>query len=177
MEKKWYVIHAFAGKEKKVKESLEERIALEEAEDSFGRIMIPTEEVVSVTGGEGRQSVRKFFPGYVLVEMEMNKDTWHLVNGTPLVLGFISPEAGKPAPVSEEEVKDIFARMEESSGQPKPKTVFQPGESVRVIDGPFSEFSAVIEQVNLEKKRVQVEVMIFGRPTPVELEFSQIEKS
>ena len=156
--------------------SLEERIKLAGMEDQFGDILVPTEEVVEMRAGQKRKSERKFFPGYVLVQMEMNEGTWHLVKDTSRVLGFIGGTADKPAPITEREAEAILRRVADGSDKPKPKTLFEPGEVVRVVDGPFADFNGVVEEVNYEKSRVQVAVLIFGRPTPVELEFGQVEK-
>ena len=156
--------------------SLEERIKLAGMEDQFGDILVPTEEVVEMRAGQKRKSERKFFPGYVLVQMEMNEGTWHMVKDTPRVLGFIGGTADKPAPITEREAEAILRRVADGSEKPKPKTLFEPGEVVRVVDGPFADFNGVVEEVNYEKSRVQVAVLIFGRPTPVELEFGQVEK-
>lgn len=177
MAKRWYVIQAFSGYEKKVKTTLQERIELAGLQDLFGEVSVPTEEVVEMRGGQKRKSERKFFPGYVLVEMELNDDTWHLVKETPRVMGFIGGKADKPAPISEAEANEIMQRVEEGVEKPRPKTLFEPGEMVRVIDGPFNDFNGVVEEVNYEKSRVQVAVSIFGRSTPVELEFGQVEKA
>ncbi|MEM8497217.1 MAG: transcription termination/antitermination protein NusG [Pseudomonadota bacterium] len=177
MAKRWYVVHAFSGFEKKVKTSLQERIELSGLQEMFGEIMVPTEEVVEMRGGQKRKSERKFFPGYVLVEMELNDESWHLVKETPRVMGFIGGKADKPAPITEAEANAIMQRVEDGVEQPRPKTLFEPGEMVRVIDGPFNDFNGVVEEVNYEKSRVQVAVLIFGRSTPVELEFGQVEKA
>lgn len=176
MSKRWYVIHAYSGYEKQVMRSLEERIKLAGMEDQFGDILVPTEEVVEMRAGQKRKSERKFFPGYVLVQMEMNEGTWHLVKDTSRVLGFIGGTAAKPAPITDREADVILRRVADGSDKPKPKTLFEPGEVVRVTDGPFADFTGVVEEVNYEKSRVHVAVLIFGRPTPVELEFSQVEK-
>ncbi|MBL4585380.1 MAG: transcription termination/antitermination protein NusG [Pseudomonadales bacterium] len=176
MTKRWYVVHAYSGYEKRVKAALEERIELMDMADSFGRIMVPTEEVVEIRAGQKRKSERKFFPGYVLVEMELDDDSWHLVKETSRVLGFIGGTAEKPAPITEKEANEILQRIEEGAEKPKPKTLFEPGEMVRVVDGPFNDFNGVVEKVNYEKSRLQVSVLIFGRSTPVELEFGQVEK-
>lgn len=177
MTKRWYVVHAYSGFEKKVKSALEERIELAEMQDQFGEILVPTEEVVEMRGGQKRKSERKFFPGYVLVQMELNDDTWHLVKETPRVMGFIGGKADKPAPITEREANAILQRVEDGVEQPRPKTLFEPGEVVRVVDGPFNDFNAVVEEVNYERNRLQVAVQIFGRSTPVELEFGQVEKT
>ncbi len=176
MSKRWYVVHAYSGYEKKVAISLRERIELHSMEDLFGEILVPTEEVIEMRGGQKRKSERKFFPGYVLVQMELNDDTWHLVKDTPRVMGFIGGKADKPAPITEKEAQAILQRVDDSTEKPKPKTVFEPGEMVRVIDGPFNDFNGVVEGVDYEKSRLQVAVLIFGRSTPVELEFGQVEK-
>lgn len=156
--------------------SLEERIKLAGMEEQFGEILVPTEEVVEMRDGQKRKSERKFFPGYVLIQMEMNEATWHLVKNVSRVLGFIGGTADKPAPITDREAEAILRRVADGSDKPKPKTLFEPGEVVRVTDGPFADFNGVVEEVNYEKSRVQVAVLIFGRPTPVELEFSQVEK-
>ena len=176
MSKKWYVVHAYSGFEKTVARSLRERVTLSRLEDYFGEILVPAEEVVEMRGGQKRRSERKFFPGYVLVQMELNDDTWHLVKETPRVLGFIGGKADQPAPLSEAEANAILDRVAAGSEKATPKTIFEPGEVVRVVDGPFNDFNGVVEQVNYEKNRLQVAVTIFGRSTPVELDFSQVEK-
>ncbi|MFT3929847.1 MAG: transcription termination/antitermination protein NusG [Spongiibacteraceae bacterium] len=175
MAKRWYVVHAYSGFEKKVAGSLKERIELHGMQDKFGEVLVPTEEVVEMRSGQKRKSERKFFPGYVLVQMELDDDTWHLVKETPRVMGFIGGKADKPAPITDAEADAILQRVQ-SADKPKPKTIFEPGEMVRVIDGPFNDFNGVVEEVNYEKNRLQVAVLIFGRSTPVELEFSQVEK-
>ena len=177
MSKRWYVVHAFSGYEKKVQTALRERVDLAGMQEYFGEILVPTEEVVEMRGGQKRKSERKFFPGYVLVEMDLNDDSWHLVKETPRVMGFIGGKADKPAPITQKEADTILQRIEDSGDKPKPKTLFEPGEMVRVIDGPFNDFNGVVEEVNYEKSRIQVSVLIFGRSTPVELEFGQVEKS
>ena len=176
MSLRWYVVHAYSGYEKQVMRTLQERINRSDIEDQFGNIMVPTEEVVEMRDGKKRKSDRKFFPGYVLVQMEMNDDTWHLVKEAPRVLGFIGGTTVKPAPISDAEADAILQRVEEGVDQPKPKIVFEPGEVVRVNDGPFADFNGVVEEVNYEKNRLRVSVLIFGRSTPVELEFGQVEK-
>ncbi len=177
MAKRWYVLHAFSGFEKKVKTALEERIQLRGLEEKFGRILVPSEEVVEMRSGQKRKSERKFFPGYVLVEMELDDDSWHLVKETPRVMGFIGGTADKPAPITDAEAQAILNRIEEGTDKPRPKTLFEPGEMVRVIDGPFNDFNGVVEEVNYDKSRIQVAVLIFGRSTPVELDFGQVEKA
>jgi transcriptional antiterminator NusG len=176
MSKKWYVVHAYSGFEKNVARALTERVALSPHKEFFGEILVPTEEVVEMRAGQKRRSERKFFPGYVLVEMELNDDTWHLVKETPRVMGFIGGKADHPAPLSDAEAQAILDRVAQGSEKATPKTVFEPGEVVRVIDGPFNDFNGVVEQVNYEKNRLQVAVTIFGRSTPVELDFDQVEK-
>jgi transcriptional antiterminator NusG len=176
-KKRWYVVHAYSGYEKRVMSGLKERIELQGVEDLFGDILVPTEEVVEIRDGKKRKSERKFYPGYVLVNMVMNDETWHLVKSTPRVLGFIGGTADKPAPITEREANEILQRVESGADKPRPKTVFEPGEMVRVTDGPFADFNGVVEEVNYEKNRLQVAVLIFGRSTPVELEFRQVEKA
>lgn len=176
MAKRWYVVHAYSGYEKHVMRSLQEHIKLAGKEEEFGEILVPTEEVVEMRGGQKRKSERKFFPGYVLVQMEMNDSTWHLVKNTPRVMGFIGGTADKPAPISDREAEAILQRVANTGDKPKPRTLFEPGETVRVTEGPFADFNGTVEEVNYEKSRVQVAVSIFGRLTPVELEFSQVEK-
>jgi len=176
MAKRWYVVHAYSGYEKRVMQTLKESVRVHGMEDLFGDILVPVEEVVEIKSGQKRKSERKFFPGYVLVQMEMNDETWHLIKSTPRVLGFIGGTAEKPAPITEKEAETILQRVEEGVDKPRPKTLFEPGEAVRVIDGPFSDFNGVVEEVNYDKNRLQVAVTIFGRSTPVELEFTQVEK-
>ncbi|MCS3904582.1 transcriptional antiterminator NusG [Methylohalomonas lacus] len=176
MSLRWYVVHAYSGFESHVMRSLQERIKRNGLEDKFGRILVPTEEVVEMRDGQKRKSERKFFPGYVLVQMEMDDETWHLVKECPRVLGFIGGTSDQPAPISDAEADQILQRVEDSSDKPKPKVLFEPGEVVRVNDGPFTDFNGVVEEVNYEKSRLRVAVLIFGRSTPVELEFSQVEK-
>jgi len=177
MAKRWYVVHAYSGYEKQVKRSLEDRIQRAEMEDLFGDVLVPTEEVVEMKGGQKRRSDRKFFPGYVLVEMEMTDETWHLVKDVPKVMGFIGGTADKPAPISQKEADAILDRVQEGVDKPRPKVLFEPGEMVRVVDGPFNDFNGVVEEVDYDKSRLKVAVLIFGRSTPVELEFHQVEKS
>ncbi len=177
MALQWYVVHAYSNYEHKVKESLKERIKRFGLEDKFGEILVPTEEVVEMREGQKRKSERKFFPGYVLVQMEMDDETWHLVKEVPKVLGFIGGSSDKPAPISEREADSILNRVKEGVDKPRPKVLFEPGEVVRVSDGPFNDFNGVVEQVNYEKSKVRVAVQILGRSTPVELDFSQVEKA
>lgn len=176
MAKAWYVVHAYSGYEKQVMRSLGEQIALKGIEDKFGEILVPTEEVVEMREGKKRKSERKFYPGYVLVQMEMDDEAWHLVKSTPRVLGFIGGTADRPVPITEREADIILQKIETGAEKPRPKTLFEAGEVVRVIDGPFADFNGVVEEVDYEKSRVKVAVLIFGRSTPVELEFGQIEK-
>ena len=173
---RWYVVHAYSGFEKAVARSLTERIGLSPLKSFFGDVLVPTEEVVEMRAGKKRRSERKFFPGYVLVNMDLNDDTWHLVKETPRVMGFIGGKADEPAPLTEAEADAILARVQEGSEKATPKTMFEPGELVRVVDGPFNDFNGVVEEVNYEKSRMVVAVTIFGRSTPVELDFSQVEK-
>ena len=176
MALRWYIVHAYSNFEHKVKSSLEERIDMMNLGDKFGEILVPTEEVVEMKGGSKRSSERKFFPGYVLVQMEMNDETWHFVKSVPKVLGFVGGSSDNPAPISDAEAQHILQSVEEGADKPRPKILFEPGEVVRVIDGPFKEFSGVVEKVNYEKNRLQVSVQILGRSTPVELDFVQVEK-
>ncbi|MGE0810793.1 MAG: transcription termination/antitermination protein NusG [Immundisolibacter sp.] len=177
MAMRWYVVHAYSGYEKTVQRTLKERVARAGLEDRFGDILVPTEEVVEMKDGQKRSSERKFFPGYVLVQMEMDEETWHLVRSVPRVLGFIGGTADKPAPITEREADEILNRVREGQDKPRPKVLFEVGEMVRVADGPFNDFNGVVEHVNYEKNRLNVSVMIFGRSTPVELDFSQVEKA
>jgi len=177
MTKRWYVVHAYSGFEKSVQRALVERVARAGMQDKFGRILVPVEEVVEMKGGQKSVSERKFFPGYVLVEMDMDDESWHLVKSTPKVTGFVGGTATKPTPITEKEVQKILQQMQEGVEKPRPKVLFEPGEVVRVKEGPFTDFNGVVEEVNYEKSRLRVSVTIFGRPTPVELEFAQVEKS
>ncbi len=176
MTKRWYVVHAYSGMEKSVARALQERIERAAMQDQFGKILVPTEEVVEMKNGQRTISERRFFPGYVLVEMEMNDDTWHLVKNTGKVTGFVGGSGNRPAPISEKEVAKIMSQMQEGVEKPKPKTLFEVGEMVRVREGPFTDFNGNVEEVNYEKSRLRVSVTIFGRATPVELEFGQVEK-
>ena len=176
MALRWYVVHAYSGFEQQVIRSLQERIKLHGMEDKFGEILVPTEEVVEMRDGQKRKSSRKFFPGYVLVQMEMDDDSWHLVKDAPKVMGFIGGTSDKPAPITEKEANAILNRVQEGAEKPRPKVLFEPGEVVRINDGPFNDFNGVVEEVDYEKSRLRVEVSIFGRSTPVDLEFSQVEK-
>ncbi len=176
MAHRWYVVHAYSGYEQQVCRSLQERIDRFEMQDSFGEVLVPKETVVEMKKGQKRTSERKFFPGYVLVQMEMNDKTWHLVKSVPKVLGFIGGTAENPAPITEREANAILQQIQEGENKPQPKTMYDVGEVVRVVDGPFADFDGEVEEVNYEKSRMRVAVSIFGRSTPVELEFSQIEK-
>ncbi|MGD9108752.1 MAG: transcription termination/antitermination protein NusG [Gammaproteobacteria bacterium] len=173
---RWYVVHAYSGFEAYVKEALVKRIADLGMQEYFGEILIPKEQVVEMRRGQKRTSERKYFPGYVLVQMAMNDETWHLVKSVPKVMGFIGGTSDHPAPISDKEVDEILDRVRAGVDKPKPKIVYEVGEVVRVIDGPFADFNGVVEEVNYEKNRLRVAVLIFGRSTPVELEFSQVEK-
>jgi transcriptional antiterminator NusG len=177
MSLQWYVVHAYSGFENQVKRTLQDRITRSGMQDKFGDILVPTEEVVEMRDGAKRKSERKFFPGYVLVQMEMNDDTWHLVKDAPKVMGFIGGTSDRPAPISQREADSILQRVQEGVDKPRPKVLFEAGEVVRVTDGPFNDFNGVVEEVNYEKSRLRVSVLIFGRSTPVELEFSQVEKA
>ncbi|OYW37583.1 MAG: transcription termination/antitermination protein NusG [Hydrogenophilales bacterium 12-61-10] len=177
MSMRWYVVHAYSGFEKSVARNLIERIERAGMKDRFGEIMVPVEEVIEMKGGQKKTAERKFFPGYVLVQMEMDDDTWHLVKSTPKVTGFVGGTATKPAPISEKEVQSIMDQMREGVEKPRPKILFEVGETVRVIDGPFTDFNGNVEEVNYDKSKLRVSVMIFGRATPVELGFGQVEKS
>jgi transcriptional antiterminator NusG len=174
---RWYVVHAYSGFEKSVARNLVERIDRAGMKDRFGEILVPVEEVVEMKAGQKKTAERKFFPGYVLVQMEMDDDTWHLVKSTPKVTGFVGGTATKPAPISEKEVQAILDQMREGVEKPRPKVLFEVGEVVRVIDGPFTDFNGSVEEVNYDKSKLRVSVMIFGRATPVELGFGQVEKS
>lgn len=174
--KRWYVIQAYSGYEARVAQSLREYIKLHNMELKFGNILVPTEEVVEMKAGQRRKSERKFFPGYVLVEMMMDDETWHLVKSVPRTLGFIGGTSDKPAPISQREVDAIMKRLQQAGDKPRPKTIFEPGEMVRVNEGPFADFNGVVEEVDYEKNRLKVSVSIFGRSTPVELSFDQVEK-
>ena len=185
-EKRWYVVHAYSGFEHQVARSLRERIARAQMEERFGDVLVPTEEVVEMRGGQKRRSERKFFPGYVLVQiattidgkaLRIDDESWHLVKETPKVMGFIGGTADKPLPIRDEEAAAILDRVQEGVEKPRPKVLFESGQMVRVTDGPFNDFNGVVEEVNYEKSRLRVAVLIFGRSTPVELEFGQVEKA
>ncbi len=177
MSKRWYVVHAYSGFEKSVQRALVERIARAGMQDFFGQILVPVEEVIEMKNGQKSISERKFFPGYVLVEMEMNDDSWYLIKSTPKVTGFVGGTANKPTPISEKEVEKIMQQMQEGVDKPRPKVLFEVGEMVRVKEGPFTDFNGSVEDVNYEKSKIRVSVTIFGRATPVELDFGQVEKT
>ena len=177
MTKRWYVVHAYSGFEKSVQRSLTERIARAGMQEKFGQILVPVEEVVEMKSGQKSISERKFFPGYVLVEMDMDDESWHLVKSTPKVTGFVGGTSTKPTAISEKEVAKIMQQIQEGVEKPRPKVLFETGELVRIKDGPFTDFNGNVEEVNYEKSRLRVSVTIFGRATPVELEFGQVEKA
>lgn len=174
--KQWFVVHAFSGYENFVKKEIESRAKAQLADDKIGEVVVPSEEVVEMKAGKKRKSIRKFFPGYVLVHMIMDDQTWHMVRSIPRVLGFIGGTSQTPTPITDAEAMSIMQRVEEGVAKPKPKILFEIGEVVRVIKGPFLDFNGVVEEVNYEKNKLRVAVLIFGRSTPVELEFSQVEK-
>lgn len=176
MSKKWYAVHTYSGFEKSVKRTLKDRIVLHKFEDKFGEILIPVEEVVEVKSGQKNISERKFFPSYILIEMEMTDETWHLVKGTPKVTGFVGGTSMQPVPISRKEIESIFNQVREGVEKPKPKVIFEAGEAVRVKEGPFTDFHGSVEEVNYDKNKLRVSVSIFGRPTPVELDFHQVDK-
>jgi transcriptional antiterminator NusG len=186
MAKRWYVVHAYSGFEHQVKRSLIDRIARAGMQEKFGDVLVPTEEVIEMRGGQKRKSERKFFPGYVLVQIEtsgeggglrIDDDSWHLIKETSKVMGFIGGTADRPLPIKDSEAEAILQRVQEGVEKPKPKVLFEPGELVRVVDGPFNDFNGTVEEVNYDKSRLRVAVLIFGRSTPVELEFGQVEKA
>jgi len=177
MTMRWYVVQAYSGFEKSVQKSLKEHIKRAGMEDQFGDIMVPTEEVVEMKSGAKRTSERKFFPGYVLVKMEMNDETWHLVKNVPKVSGFIGGSGTKPTPITDKEADAILHQVQEGVEKPRPKFTFQAGEMVRIKEGPFADFNGTVEDVNFEKSKLKVSVSIFGRQTPVELDFGQVEKA
>ena len=175
MELKWYIVHVYSGFEDKVKKNLEERIEALGQKEYFGEILVPTEQVVELRKGQKRTSSRKFYPGYILVQMALNKDTWHLVNDTTKVTGFVGGEIN-PTPISDEEAQQIVRQMEEGVSRPKPRYTFDEGDEVRVVDGPFTNFQGVVEEIKEDKEKLRVLITIFGRPTPVELDFIQVTK-
>ena len=177
MSKRWYVVHVYSGMEKSVHKAMLERIERAGLQDSFGQVLVPSEEVVESKGGQKSISERRIFPGYVLVEMELTDETWHVIKNTPRVTGFLGGSGNRPTPISEKEVAKILSQIEEGVERPRPKVLFEVGEMVRVKDGPFADFNGNVEEVNYEKSKVRVSVAIFGRSTPVELDFSQVEKT
>ena len=177
MTKRWYVVHTYSGFEKSVQRTLDERIKREHLEDKFGQILVPVEEVVEMKAGQKAISERKFFPGYVLVEMDMNEQTWHLVKDVPKVTGFIGGSAAKPTPITEKEVQALMQQIQEGVEKPKPKVLYEVGEAVRVTEGPFTDFHGNVEEINYDKSKLRVSVLIFGRSTPVELDFGKVEKA
>ncbi|SFO03505.1 transcription antitermination protein nusG [Formivibrio citricus] len=176
MGMRWYVVHAYSGFEKSVQKALKERIERSGVQHMFGQILVPVEEVVEVKGGRKSVSERKFFPGYVLVEMDMTDETWHLVKSTPKVTGFVGGSGNRPAPITEREVQSIMRQMQEGVEKPRPKVQFEVGEQLRVTEGPFTDFNATVEDVDYDKSRLKISVLIFGRATPVEVDFAQVEK-
>jgi transcriptional antiterminator NusG len=177
MAMRWYVVHAYSGFEKSVQRALIERIARSGMQDQFGEILVPVEEVIEMKGGQKSISERKFFPGYILVQMDMTDESWHLVKSTPKVTGFVGGRANKPTPITDKEVDSILHQVQEGVEKPRPKVLFEVGESVRVKDGPFTDFHGNVEEVNYDKNKLRVSVLIFGRSTPVELDFGQVEKA
>jgi transcriptional antiterminator NusG len=175
-KKRWYVVQAFSGFEGRVAQSLREHIKMHAMEELFGEVLVPTEEVVEMRAGQRRKSERKFFPGYVLVQMIMNDESWHLVRSVPRVMGFIGGTSDRPAPITDKEADAILNRLEKASESPRPRTMYEAGEVVRVNEGPFADFNGTVEEVDYEKSRLKVSVSIFGRATPVELDFGQVEK-
>jgi len=173
---RWYVVHAYSGFEKSVQKALTERVARSGMEHMFGQILVPVEEVVEVKEGRKTVSERKFFPGYVLVEMDMSDESWHLVKSTPKVTGFVGGSGNRPTPISEREVQAIMQQMQDGIEKPRPKVQFEVGEQLRVTEGPFTDFNATVEDVDYDKSRIKISVLIFGRATPVEVDFSQVEK-
>ena len=183
---RWYVVHAYSGFEKSVGQALRDRIVRAEMQDRFGEVLVPTEEIVEMRAGQKRRSERKFFPGYVLVQIvthdeggipRIDSESWHLIKETPKVMGFIGGTADRPLPIADKEANMILQRVQDGVEKPKPKVLFEPGQMVRVVDGPFNDFNGVVEEINYEKSRLRVAVLIFGRSTPVELAFSQVEKA
>ena len=185
-DKRWYVVHAYSGFEKSVAQALRDRIVRMEMQARFGDVLVPTEEVIEMRAGQKRRSERKFFPGYVLVQIathdeggipRIDNESWHLVKETPKVMGFIGGTADRPLPIRDAEADQILQRVQEGVEKPKPKVLFEPGQMVRVVDGAFNDFNGVVEEINYDKSRLRVAVLIFGRSTPVELEFGQVEKA
>ncbi|NDY82445.1 transcription termination/antitermination protein NusG [Orrella sp. NBD-18] len=177
MSKRWYVVHVYSGMEKSVHKAMLERIERAGLQNYFGKVLVPSEEVIEMKGGQKSISERRIFPGYVLVEMELTDETWHVIKNTPRVTGFLGGSGNRPTPISEKEVAKIMSQMEEGVEKPRPKILFEVGEMVRVKEGPFADFNGNVEEVNYEKSKVRVSVAIFGRSTPVELDFGQVEKT
>ncbi|HET9678502.1 MAG TPA: transcription termination/antitermination protein NusG [Buchnera sp. (in: enterobacteria)] len=177
IKKKWYVLQTFSGFENKVVKSIQEHIKLNKMKNLFGKIMVPKEAVIEIRSGQRKRSQQKFFPGYILIQMNMSNKSWHLIKNVPRVVGFIGSNSEQPSPISNKEVEMIQQRLKKSNSKPRPKIVFEPGETIRVKDGPFADFNGVVEEVDYEKNRLKVSVSIFGRSTPVELDFSQVEKN
>lgn len=176
VEMKWYVLQAFSGFENKVKQTLEDTIKREGLESSFGEILVPTEEVLEIKEGKKKRTERKYFPGYVMIKMDLNDDTWHMVKNAPKVLGFVGGTSDRPIPLGQNEAENLIQSMQEGVDKPKPKVMFEPGEVVRITDGPFNDFNGVVEKVDFEKNRLKVSVLVFGKPTPIELSLTQVEK-
>lgn len=175
MELKWYIVHVYSGFEERVKKNLEERVEALGQQDYFGKIVVPTEKVVELKKGQKKTSSRKFYPGYIMVQMALNQDTWHTVKNTSKVTGFVGGDI-KPTPIPDEEAEQILRQMEEGFTRPKPKYTFEEGDEVRVVDGPFTNFQGVVEEIKPDKEKLRVSITIFGRPTPVELDFIQVNK-
>lgn len=177
MSKRWYVLQVFSGHEYKVKKTLESRIEDKKIIGVFERILVPTEEIIEIKLGKKRKSERKFFPGYVLIQMDIDKSSWHVIRNIPKVLGFVGGSSGHPTPIDDKEVDSILDKIQESTEKPKPKVLFDAGELIRITDGPFVDFNGTVEEVNYDKSRLRVSVLIFGRSTPVNLNFVQVEKA
>ena len=176
IDMKWYVLHALSGFENKVKKTLEDTIKREGLEESFGEILVPTEEVLEIKEGQKKRTERKYFPGYVMIKMDLNDHTWHMVKNSPKVLGFVGGTGDKPIPLAENEAQNLIQSMQDGADRPKPKVMFEPGEVVRIIEGPFNDFNGVVEKVDFDKNRLKVSVLVFGKPTPIELSLTQVEK-
>ena len=176
MSYKWYVVHVYSGSEKRVKETLEDQMRSKKMEEFIEEILVPTEEVLEIKEGKKKRSERKYFPGYVMIKMDMNDETWHLVKSAPQVLGFIGGTSDKPVPLKQSEADNLMQSMQNDVDKPKPKVMFEPGEVVRITDGPFNDFNGVVETVDFEKNKLKVSVLVFGKPTPIELSLTQVEK-
>ena len=174
--KNWYILQAYSGREFRVVDSIKEYIRNEKVDDKFGEIIVPTEEIVEMRRGKRRKTDRKIFPGYIFIQMEMTDDTWQLIRHVPGVVNFVGESGKKPVPMTEKEINKVLKEIEESENAPKPKVIFEPGEMIRVVDGPFNDFNGAVEEVNYEKNRLKVSVLVFGRSTPVELDFTQVQK-